>query len=388
MKKVALLIALMTIIAFTAFAADIAVAVTGSAELTFGVNLEGAVTTGFARSTSQDITFTLVSGDSAKGAEEAVYGEIKVSGWGVTYDSDNGTTQGWAGVDEGDLSAKIIFPNGWVDILSQNNSIGYMNIVQDDDANTGSADAGLGDTLAASAGAVLGLKFAPITVEIGVFSEADWTADNNYAASLKATVDAAPIKIEAGVLMGLNHSDTGIGLGGKVTATALGPIDIYAGADVTIDGATTVLEFGAGLKLAIAGITLTADMSYNENIDGMDVKAVLDASGIVANLGLALTLELYNLSGAVGADLDADAEMAVTVALSYTTPKAKPYANVRYGTFTCTDNAYTYLAANALKINVGVELYLITNVTFVLDYNTEDVNTNNGIIKFITKMAL
>jgi hypothetical protein len=204
MKKVTLLIALMTIIAFTAFAADIAVAVTGSAELTFGVNLEGTVATGFAKSTSQDITFKLLSGDSKKGAEEAVYGEVKVSGWGVTYDSDN--AGGWAGVDEGDLSAKIIFPMGWVDILSTNNSIGYMNIVQDDDNDTGTTDAGFGDSLAASAGCVLGLNMKPATIEIGVFSETDWTVDNNYGASLKLTLDVAPIKVEAGAVMGLNHS--------------------------------------------------------------------------------------------------------------------------------------------------------------------------------------
>jgi len=390
MKKVTLLIVLMMMIALTTYAAEVVAKVTGEAKLTFGIDLETQLT-GFKNENSGDVTFTLVSGDTKKGAEEDVYGYIEVTGWGVTYDSDNNTgdDNGWAGVDEGDLTAKIIFPNGWVKISGTNSSLNYLNVVQDDDKDNDNADKGLNDSLTANGGLVLGLNFAPVAIEVGVFSQADWTADNGYGVNIKATVDVAPIKIEGGFEVGLNHSDTGMGAGAKISAN-IAPITVYAATDITIDTAT-VMEFGGGLSLAVAGITLTGDVSYNESLDGLDVRAKVDAGGMVPNLGLSVTVELFNILGNTNADdTDTAMEYAVIGALSYTTPQFKPYVNVRYGSYTHDDDhdTYSYLAADALKINIGVEMYLITNVTFTLDYNSDNIATNNGLVKFITKIAL
>ena len=40
-----------------------------------------------------------------------------------------------------------------------------------------------------------------------------------------------------------------------------------------------------------------------------------------------------------------------------------------------------------MELNIGVEMYLITNVTFVLDWATGDLGNENGIITFATKIS-
>jgi len=114
MKKATLLIVFLMLIALTTYA-EIAVTVTGESKLTFAVNLD-TNTTGFLNENSSKIAFAIVSGSSEKGKPEDgdVYGWIKVSDWAVKVDG----YLTWAGKN-GDVEAKIIFPNGYVKILVQ-----------------------------------------------------------------------------------------------------------------------------------------------------------------------------------------------------------------------------------------------------------------------------
>jgi len=401
MRKIALLIVLMTIFALTTYA-EITLAIVGKEVMTFGVDLNDPIETGFKNETTAELDFTLISGSSEKGKPEdgAVYGWIKLADWSMA--ADNGV---WKSADNGDLTAKIIFPSGWVKISGTNADLNYINVVQDDDADKDNADKGLNDAITNKGGIVLGLNFAPIAIEIGVFSEEDWTGtdENSYGVNAKVTADFTVVKIEGGVEMGLNYlPDPGIGAGAKLTAN-IAPLTAYAGLDVTVDGAANEMEFGFGASLAVAGITVTADGSYNDSLDGFDVRAKIDAGGLVAGLGLALTVELFNMTGIAGDptagpdaknayDADADLEYGVIVDLSYATATIKPYASVRYATYTVTDNKYTYTAANAaiLALTIGAELYLIPNVTFDAKYTSDNLTetTDKGKILFITKIAL
>jgi hypothetical protein len=398
MRKLALLIVLMMVIALTSYASDIAVTVSGSVEMTFGIGLNGDTASGFTNSYSSAIDFTLVSGDSEKGKPEdgAVYGWIKVGGWKVAIDD-----AAWSN-DNGTAEAKIMFPGGWVNIKNSNASLNYINVVQDDDGDNDNADQGVNDALANSGGFILGLDFAPVAIELGIFSETDWTVDHNYGANLKATVDLGMIKIEAGGELGLGHTDETIGVGAKLTAN-IAPLTVYGGLDAKLGEAApneTQLEFGAGVALDIAGIKVTADMSYNELLDDMDIRAKVDASGLAEGLGLTLTVELFNIAG-TASDNDADVmELAVIFDASYNLGTAKPYGKVRYATFDHDDDTdtYGYLADedSTLSLTLGVELYVIPNVTFVLEYASGDLTEDTvvpaemdlGVIKFITKIAL
>jgi len=417
MRKIALLIVLMTVIALTSYAADIAVSINCNSELVFGINLNDPAASGFANSNTAEVDFTIVEGDAEKGKPEdgAVYGWIKLTNYSMKADN-----MGWKTGDNGDVEAKIIFPSGWVKISGTNNSLNYINVVQDDDDDKDNADKGINDEIAKGdgGGIVLGLNFAPVAIEVGLFSIGEWADedieappfddfndDHAYGVNLKATVDIAPIKIEGGFETSFNNpndngTDTdGMGAGAKVTAN-IAPLTVYAGLDATIDGSTTVLEYGFGASMAIAGITVTADGSYNEDVDGLDVRAKVDAGGLVSGLGLALTVELFNIIGEIlPEDTDADMELAIIVDASYNTGTLKPYASVRYATFAVSDNSYTYVAEGdeILKLTIGVEMYVIPNVTFTLQYESGDLTEDDsppaddmdmGIILFKTKIAL
>jgi len=395
MKKVALLTIFMLVISLASFA-QVDVTVEGNSELTWGIALDDPIASGFTNSNWSKISFSLGSGSVEKGGEGDVSGYISIGDYGINYNTDDAA---WD-ISAGDVTAKIMFSMGYVSITGTTNGFTFLNPVQDDDADPDNADVGLNTTLTNSGGFILGLDLAPATVEVGVFSEADWTANTEhaYGGSVKVTVAVDPLTIEAGVVMGVNYvSADPVGLGGKVSGT-ISIATIYVATDVElVEGSDAAMEIGGGVSLALAdGFTLAVDASYANTADDTDIKVVLTedgAGGFVAGLGISLTFELYNmLETAVVDDADDAAEWALSVSLDYTTDTMKPYATIRYGTFTVADDAYTYVAdtQEPFGLNAGVELYLISDVTFTIDYNSDDLTSDaasNGILKLITKIA-
>jgi hypothetical protein len=404
MKKVALLISLMLVFTLASFA-QIDVTVTGSSTATLGIALDEPVASGFINENDAKIAFSLVKKDTVtKGAEEDVYGFIEIKDFQYSYKTGDNSTSvdpGWT-IKAGNVTAKIMFPMGWVKISGTTTGFNFVNPVQDDDGDKNNADKGLDASLGKSGGVVLGLDLAPLAVELGVFSETDWTVDNNYGASLKLTVDVAPVKAEVGVVMPLNYAtDERILLGGKVTAD-VAPVKIYVAADVEIVEPENNIELGGGISLALMdGLAIAVDGTYGvDAVDNTDVKVSITEDGeggAIPGLGITLTAEIFNILGAsagTNPDLDDDVEYAVALGLNYKTEMMKPYLNVRYGTYTEKDNTYTYVAAEdePFKLNIGVELYLITNVVFTIDYNSDNIlpdtaNQSNGIVKLKAKIS-
>jgi hypothetical protein len=411
MKKVALLISFMLIFALASFA-QIDVTVEGSSELTLGINLDDqfaegdadAVATGFTNSNSSKISFSLNSGDSEKGAEEDVYGYIKIGGWKADYNSDDG----WD-LAAGDVEAKIITPSLWVKISGTNAGVGNVTIVEgmdDDDTK----NEGIGTSLTNSGGLVIGVAAGPANLELGIFSENDWTNDDNsvaavagswahnaqeivadwddfhvwtdgddavadtddsnatnaYGVCLTASVAAGPITINAGAVMGLTYPE-GTPIGFTVKASgAVSIVSFYAAMDGEYTDAL-VWEVAAGLSAApMDGVSVSADVSYSEAED-LDAKVALSVNGVVPSLNLGVTAWILNVQNALGWTVDLEAD--------YSLETAKIYA--KFGTGNDEVN----------NLNLGVELYVITNVTFVLDYASDDLANSNGVIKLITKIA-
>lgn len=379
MKKVALLIALMTIIALTAFAADIAVSVSGSSDLSFGVNLNDPLATGFLNSNASNMTVTLAAGASEKGAEEAVYGWIKVDGWSAKIDTNSGNWSGSsnaAGNDAlliaaGSVSAKIILPGAWILISGTNHGVNFIDNVQDPD----NVDA-VNLTEVAGPGLVIGITGA-VPVEIGIASADDYVtvgsnnSANLYSAHVKTTLAFAPVTVEIAAEMGLNYAVTTLGAGGKLTL-AIAPITLWAGADFELIDTTSAYEIGAGLSVAIAdGLSFGATMSMDET-NGLDVKITASESsgdaGAVPVLGLGLTVGLYNL--------DATLIWTVDVTADATVGPAKIYAGFGMGSDTVID------------LKVGVELSVITNITLYGEYASTNLDTDSGTIKVGAKISL
>jgi hypothetical protein len=402
MKKALLLISFMMIFALTAFA-QIDVSVSGNAEMTFGINLDGDVATGITNSSSAGISFTLVSGTNEKGAEdEGVHGYIKVGEWKASATQD-----GWS-LTAGGVEAKIIFNDmAYLNILGASNKVNYMNPLEDNDGDDDATDEGVAIEVGKNGGVTLGLNIAPATVEIGIFSENDWTNDdnaadavydwidddddpstapvwgeseaaavdtddsntaNNYGAHAKIVVAAGPATIDVSAVMGL-YAGSNIGIGAKISA-AVGPANLYVVTDMQVAPATA-MEFGGGLSVNLADmVSIGLDATYGADMgDNLDMKVSLSKGGaILPELALGVAMVLNNLDVAVGWNVE--------VTASYATPTLKPYAK-----FYVDD-------ASLMKLNIGAELYVITNVTFVLDYNTDDLGNSNGIVKFVTKISL
>ena len=414
MKKALLLITFMIIFALTAFA-QIDVTVAGSAEMTFGINLDDqfaegdpdAVATGITNSSSASISFTLVSGTSEKGAEDdGVHGYIKIGEWKASATSDDGMS-----VTAGSVEAKIIFDMGYVNILSAATSTDFMAPLEDDDGDDDDDDVGVSTGLDSSGGFTIGLNVAPATIEIGVFSENDWTNDgaddpvwdwdddddndetapvwvltnaddtvdsddsnaaNNYGAHVKIALDVAPAMIELAVVMGL-YADAPMGVGVKATVD-IDPINLYVVSDIAVDGGVTTMEFGGGLSASLADmVSLAVDATYGADLaDNLDMTVSLSkGSAILPEMALSLALVLNNL------DVADSMFWSAEVSASYTTPTLKPYM-----TFAVEDGD-----PMPMELNIGVEMYLITNVTFVLDWATGDLGNENGIITFATKIS-
>jgi hypothetical protein len=366
MKKIALLIALMTVCALTTYA-QIAVTVTGSSELTFGVDLDDPLATGFTNANVSNISFTLVSGSAEKGAEEAVYGWIKVTGMTIDMNTGDGDTA--LVYNAGSTEAKIIFPGGWVKISGYNSGLDFIDNVQDADGVAAVAPA-----VTNNGGFTVGIDGA-FAVEISLFSFTDWTADNNYGAHVKATLTAAPVTVAVAACMGLVENPT-IGVGAKLTLAAA-PINLWAGVDLDLtEGAANMYEIGAGLTFTVvADMTIAASMSMDE-VYGLDAKVVVTEGdgdkGIVPVVGMGITLGLYNL-------LDDPAVWTLDVTANAAIPKGKIFAEFGMG------------SDEIVNLTVGVEMGLITNVTNTLKYVSTQLSpepVDAGQILFITKISL
>lgn len=370
MKKIALLIVLMSFVALTTYAEPIAATVSGSSELTFGVNLNDPLASGFANVNTNNISVVLVSGSAEKGAEEAVYGYIKIVGLTI----DMNTADGDAAIqyNAGSVEAKIIFPGGWVKISGYNNNLDFVDNVQDPDNVAALAPAVPGDD-----GLTIGITGA-VPVEISLLSTGEWTTDNDYAAHVKATLAFAPITINVAAGMGF-VTDPTIILGAKATV-AVAPINIWAGIDLAVPPAgDAAYELGAGATVSVSDLSLAATMSLDNAGNDFDVKIVITEAdgdkGLVPVVGMGVTIGLYNLLQEVANSLIWTVDVTANAAI----PKGKIFAEFGMG------------SDEIISLKVGVEMSLITNVVNTLQYESTQLSpapADAGIIKLITKISL
>lgn len=376
MRKLTLLIVFMMVMALTTYADAVVGTVSGDATLTFGVNLNDPLATGFLNEATNNITFTLVSGSAEKGAEEDVYGYIKVTGITIDMNTADGDTA--IQYNAGSVDAKIMFPGGWVNIRGGNKDCDFIDNVQDPDGVAALAPAVIGD-----AGVTLGIDGA-LALEISLNSTNNWTSDNDYSAHIKATLSAAPITLAVAAGMDL-MADPTIMAGAKLTLDAA-PINIWGGIDFAMVGTASSYEAGAGLTFTVVdGMTIAASMSIDNLGNDMDAKVVITEgdsdSGIVPVVGMTVTVGLFNLMQEVADTLIWTVDVAVNAII----PKGKIFAEFGMG------------SDEIITLKAGVEMGLITNVVNTLQYESTSLTdvgdpittaADAGVIKLITKIAL
>ena len=450
MKKLALVLVLVAAIAAAGFAqVTLEPTLTGSATLTFGVDLD-AMATGFQNTTDADIDITLVEeATEEKGGDGTVYGWIKLEDFGITIDGDDGLT-----VTTPDISARLYMGPVYLDILGVDDAV--------DSAGLGAVIAG--DVVApATLSNDYGSEYDGLAVvydsdmfdfTVFVQSEADWidtlnsttftfvgntdtntdgivqwsevqedsslandanVPANGYCFGATAGVDIAGLAVGLAFNMGMNYGGT----------TGLGPIGF--GADLAYGlalGDTTltpyvgfdgvVLAAGAGFDIQVAGgVKLTwADMG----VDDEETDLFGDYNGSAAweevdtTSGVALGANFTLISSA--ADLDLKLAMYEDSGDDGLLPILGATAVVNFNSILSamqlgvgvaldadlgmlTPFAGVYLVSNpsfsglaSTELWVGVDLSIIDNTTFTLKYHSGDlIASQAGVITFATEVA-
>jgi hypothetical protein len=366
MKKLSILLIGLLLVTGLAFAEFGDISVTGSASVTWGVDLNTNAT-GFLNAGSSSVTLTLIDeGDGVTGGDDGLYGEITLTDWSM--DITDSTVSGTGG----SVDAKIVVsPLEIIIYAAPGMSWGNVTIVEAGDPDVAPALAGA-NTIG---GLTLVLPVDPATIDVYVVSDGDWTtnAANDYAAGLDLEVAISPITVSLGGFYGwFNAAATYGGTAAvDVALDALEGVDVGVGVDL-VEGITWEVGFDATVNLTAANAddaqsNVAVGVSYSEAAD-LDMSfgvTETTAGGFVDMLGATVMAEIHDLtSGTIAWVVDVTGE--------YDTGDLMPYFGFGYGSDSIFD------------LNVGVELYAgftgIDNTTITIDYVSTDLSVDNGII--------
>jgi len=397
MKRLAILSIVLLALATLAFAelkVEPTVALSGSATLTWGVDLE-TFDTGFANSADADLTVTFIAADTAetKAGEGAAYGSITISDIemvvGGDVEQEAWDFSGW--VTGADVSAKIVVapieigvysaPTMYTDCVAQVESDDYDDNIVDIEGASYSAGGGAASTQPFGAdtwGTYVKATVGPIAATVKLVSDGyDETTDlNNYAAGAEGVLTAGPAVISFGGYA--DWVNSGYGFYGKADITA-GPVVAWAGFMGNYIGTFSWLA-GAGATLTMANTDTAAVLvNYGDAANGLDLRVNFTepaAGGFVDNLDFAVTFYLLDVANTVNLDIEYEAVLAGGYKIVMNdTQYIRPYADFTYGDGNDDATFQPYMYADA-----GVQLQLIPLTLFMVAYASGDLaqDANEG----------
>jgi len=429
MKKLSILLIGLLLVTGFAFAQD--VTVKGDATITFGVDLNN-MATGFSNAASSSISLAWMSGDESKGTQ----GWINLTGWKISYASDDAVTVGAPTVSAGWMFDPVTITIYSAPTFSGTNAASFVFADEDDPddvatvelsaANTGDPageysttgtwylfDVANGDRDDIPDNAVLidsdpygdgsaelywvadtipsntstpGFQGITATIDLGVASvdlmlasDGTWAenAVNAYATGLKVTADVGPATVNAGVFYGPFAVPGDLGATGGVSAV-VGPLTIGLGADYWAPD--EAWDARADVSAAVAGISV-ASTTYVADATPMqiDEQVVVDASGVVEGLGLTNTFQMV--------DIMQFYSIYNETALSYDTMMGvKPFTTVGYEYVTASGAD----PATTISLEAGVELTgFVENTVFTIKYASDDLSTDGdkGLVTVAGKIS-
>jgi hypothetical protein len=360
MKKLSILLIGLLLVTGFAFADFGDVDVSGSASVTWGVDLDTNAT-GFLNAGSSSVTLTLIDeGDGVTTGDDGLYGEITLTDWSM--DITDSTVSGTGG----SVDAKIVVSPLEI-IIYAAPGMSWGNA----DALDGGADVEPALTGANTIGGVtLVLPVDPAEVDVYVVSDGDWTSNaaNDYAAGADLTVEVAPITVGVGGFYGWFNAAATYGATASldVALDALEGVDAGVGFDF-VDGGAWDVDFVATVNLSPENAdeeqsNIALAVYYQTDVDVTLGFTETTDGGLMDMLGASVMVELF----------DNFAIWNVDVTGEYDTGDVMPYFGFGYG------------SDSVFDLNVGVELYSgltgIDNTTITLDYVSTDLSTDNGII--------
>lgn len=380
MKKLSILLIGLLLVSGLAFADFGTVAVTGSASVTFGVDLDTNYT-GFANDASSTLKITLVDKASGTtGGDDGLYGEITLKDWQASASATDTIT-----VTPGTVSAKIVVDPVSIKIYSAPSF--SLDMAPTIDSGTVEGDIKTGITATgtnAIGGVTISIPAGPATIDIKAASDGDWltNANNDYAVGADVSVEAGPATIDVGFLYGwLGAAAIGVSLGAEVDV-APATITLGFDGDASVSGAFA-FDIAAGAVVALSDANADDDATevsldayvYTGGAE-LDLDVALgftepEAGGLADMLYADLTIELLDVVAALAWNVD--------VSGGYDTGDVDPYFGFGYGSDSIFD------------LNVGVVLKSgltgIDNTAVTLDYVSTDLSNDNGVITVEAKIT-
>jgi hypothetical protein len=387
MKKLSIL--LIGLLLITGFAVaqefDGGVEISGSASVTWGVDLNSNAT-GFVNAGTSSVTITLVAEqDVSASGDDDLYGEITIAELSLTADATDGAFT--LGGDSGTITAKIVVSPVEI-IIYAGPDMEWGNAESPDDGDVVSVN--FADNVAitnAPAGITIVLPVDPASISVYFVSDGDWLAatentNNDYAIGTDVEVVVDIITVDLGGYYGWFNAS---GSWGATAALAVA-LDVLNGVDVSI-GADIVdtsyeVEFGTTVNLTEANadddmgnVGVIVSYDSNDNLDAQLTVTEPTAGGFVDMVGATVVAQLFDLtSGAIVWNIDVTGE--------YSDGGLRPYFGFGYGSDTIFD------------LNAGVELGAdftgIDNTTVTLDYISTQLSpapVDNGIITAMVEVA-
>ncbi|MFP4363243.1 MAG: hypothetical protein ACLFR1_05190 [Spirochaetia bacterium] len=412
MKKLTLL--LIVLLAFTGLAfAETEANVSGSASMTFGINLDDPMAMGFVNSNSVDVILPLYSGGDSNGGDDDLYGEISVSNLGLhikngsveDVDGDNGVTS------TGSVSAKIVAGNVFVQVFgAPGYGVDYaaapdgaynINAHGDWMADTGGMAVGYDDGMVAVTAKVssigdyrdhdAGATDDDTTVDAWYERETDDSADatdypaNNtqyqFVFGLDGSLTMDMISVPFAVTFDGYSTPQLVVVGGLKPTFDLGEGTVSLGVDAGFSGDDFGFEVAPGLtyNLVEDGSNVALDVFFGMyNVMGVETNLTkvaftfteTETDGFVENamikVGADATITEFAFDDTLGWNADLD--------LSYNASGIKPYVNFGYGS----DDAFDLGAG----VEVSADASGIDNTTITLDYTSSNLmdGADMGII--------
>jgi hypothetical protein len=371
MKKLSILLIGLLLVTGFAFAQE--VSVSGSATVTFGIDLDGTPSTGFENTGSSDINLVWLSGDASAGTQ----GWITISGWDITFDDDDGLA-----IDAGSVEAGWMFDPVTITIYSapgfaggEADGIGYEGADPEDVVGVAlTAENNAGDP--GFQGLTIDVALGVADLTLLVASDGTWVEndDNAYVFGAEVGATAGPATISAGVYLDVYGAETATAFDLGVGLTA-GPATIGIGFDgAMVNGADLAWDAEADIGLDVAGIGVDIQTYFYTPVADldMDLDVLLDLSGLVEALTFTELFETVSVLGAAFADWNSVTTLGYAVSDQVSTS----------ATFEIDD-------ASVIDLDVTVTLTgFVENTVFELGYTVDDLGTNTGAITFAGTITL
>jgi hypothetical protein len=277
MKKLSILLIGLLLVSGLAFAEFGAVTVTGSASVTFGVDLNTNYT-GFANAGTSSVKIILVDeATKTTTGDDGLYGTIEVKKYDLSI------KDGAIVSDLGAVTASITVDPATITIYKAPSFSMDMAPTIDSGTVEGDISTSIANVNGSSVnGITISVPAGPATIDLKVASDGDWTenAANEYVIGTDITLDVAPATVDLGFVYGwFGAAVLGISAGVELDVA---PATITLGFDGSDASGSFDFDIAAGAAVALS------DANSDDDTTEVTVDAYVYTGGATTDLDIAL----------------------------------------------------------------------------------------------------